>query len=181
MKKKIVIGLGVVLILIVGILLYLNLVANKRSPEQTVKSSFQGLDVAVVYCRPYKKGRLIFGEKSAGALQPYGEYWRLGANAATQISFSKNANFGGKPVKAGTYRMYAVPGADTWQVALNSELGKWGYSPPDYSFDVLKVDVPADTGLDMEQFTITLSSDSSAMLMEFAWDKTRVTVPIAPQ
>jgi hypothetical protein len=181
MKKKILIGLGAVLILIVGTLLYLSLVANKRSPEQTLNASFQGLDVNVVYCRPYKKGRLIFGEKSAGALQPYGEYWRLGANAATQISFSKNVNFAGKPVNAGTYRMYAVPGATTWQVALNSELGKWGYSPPDYSLDVLKVEVPADTAPETDQFTITLNSDSSAMLMDFVWDKTKVRVPITPQ
>src|SRR5436190_5764062 len=152
MKKKIVIGLAAVVILVLGGLLYLNLVVNKRSPEQTLNASFQGLDVTIVYCRPYKKGRLIFGEKSEGALQPYGEYWRLGANAATQISFSKNANFAGKPVNAGTYRMYAVPGANTWTVALNSELGKWGYNPPDYSLDVLKVDVAADTGPEMEQF-----------------------------
>jgi hypothetical protein len=181
MKKKIVIGIGVLLILLVGALAYLNLVVNKRSPEQTLNASFEGLDVTIVYCRPYKKGRLIFGEKSQGALQPYGEYWRLGANAATQISFSKDVNFAGKPVKAGTYRMYAVPGADTWQVALNSELGKWGYSPPDYSLDVLKVEVKPETAPETEQFTITLSNDSSAMMMDFAWEKTRVRVPITPQ
>jgi hypothetical protein len=180
MKKKILIGLGAVIILIVGALLYLSLVANKRSPEQTVKSSFQGVDVTVVYCRPFKKGRLIFGEKSEGALQPYGEYWRLGANTATQISFSKNVNFAGKPVNAGTYSMYATPGATVFQVALNSDFGQWGYSVPDYTHEVIRVDVPTEPAPETEQFTVTFSTDST-MSMNFVWDKTKFSVPIKPQ
>ena len=78
------------------------------------------------YSSPYKKGRVIFGESSAGALVPYGAYWRLGANAATEISLNKDVMFAGTPLKAGKYRMYAVPGEKTWQVILNGELGKSG-------------------------------------------------------
>ena len=181
MKKKIFIGLGVLLILIVAGALYVVLVANKRSPAQTTTYNQDGIDVKVVYCRPYKKGRLIFGEKKDGALQPYGEYWRLGANAATEITFSKNVNFAGKALNAGTYRMYAVPGASIWQVSLNSGLGNWGYSEPDHSLDVIKVEVPAETAPETEQFVINFSTDSTTMVMDFMWDKTRVRVPITAQ
>lgn len=181
MKKNIFIGLGAVLFIVVAALAYLALTTKSHSPSETKTFSYNGADIKVVYCRPYKKGRLIFGEDKDDALQPYGKYWRLGANEATEISFSKNVNFAGKPLNAGTYRMYAVPGASTWQVGLNSELGKWGAAEPDYALDVLKVEVPAETGPETEQFTITFDSDSTAARMNFAWDKTLVRVPITIQ
>ena len=181
MKRKIFIGLGVVVLILVGLALYVVLVVNKRSPADTASISYNGLDVNVTYHRPFKKGRLIFGEEKDGALQPYGKYWRLGANESTEITFSKNVNFAGKPVNAGTYKMYTVPGPNIWNVSLNSGLGKWGYSEPDYALDVLKVDVAADTAPETEQFIITFSSDSSAVLMDFIWDKTRVRVPLTLQ
>ncbi len=182
MKKKILIGVAVLVLAIVGVVLYGALVASKRSPIKTTTYEGQGLDIKVVYCQPYKKGRLIFGEDRDGALQPYGKYWRLGANAATEITFNKNINFAGKPVNAGTYRMYAVPGATTFQVSLNSETGVYfGVNEPDYTKDIIKVDVPVATSPETEQFVINFASDSTGVNMDFVWDKTLVRVPITVQ
>src|SRR4051812_45041315 len=181
MKKKIFIGLGAFVIVIVAALAYLALTTKSHSPVETKTFSYNGADIKVVYCRPYKKGRVIFGEDKDGALQPYGKYWRLGANEATEISFNKNVNFGGQPVNAGTYSMYAVPGAGSWQVILNSELGRWGAREADHQLDVLKVEVPVDTTPEMEQFTITFDGDSTAAKMNLAWDKSLVRVPITVQ
>ena len=180
MKKKIIIGL---LIAIVAFVLYGVLVVSKRSPIQTTTFNYAGLDIKVVYCQPYKKGRLIFGEENDGALQPYGKYWRLGANAATEITFSKNVNFGGKPVNAGSYRMYAIPGATTWQVALNSELGVYfAIAQPDYKLDVIRVEVPVGTApAETEQLNINFSNDSTTVNMDIVWDRTIVRVPITAQ
>jgi hypothetical protein len=181
MKRKLLIGLAAFLALIVALALYVVLVGNKRSPVQTIAFNQGGLDVKVTYCRPYKKGRLIFGEKDAGALVPFGKYWRLGANGATEISFAKKVSFSGKPVEAGTYRMYAVPGPKTWQVVLNSQIGKWGFSEADHTKDVLTIEVPADAApAETEQFTISLTGQPPAAQMDFVWDKTAVHVPIAP-
>jgi len=181
MKRKIIIGISVVVIVLVAIMAYLYF-GTRKSPPKSTLFSYAGLDIKVDYCQPYKRGRLIFGEAKDGALQPFGKYWRLGANAATQINFSKNITFAGKPLNAGTYRMYAVPGATTWQVSLNSGIGKWGYSEPDYSLDVLKVDVPAAVApQETEQFVINFSNDSSQANMDFVWDKTLVRVPITVQ
>jgi hypothetical protein len=183
MKKKIVIGVSIVLVALVAFVLYGALVVSKRSPIKTTEFSDRGLDIKVVYCQPYKKGRLIFGEVKDKALQPYGKYWRLGANAATEITFGKDVNFAGKPVKAGTYRMYAVPGANSFQVSLNSQLGVYfAVREPDYKLDVLKVDVPVSTSpAETEQFTINFTSDSSGVKMDFVWDKTLISVPITLQ
>jgi Protein of unknown function (DUF2911) len=183
MKKILLISLGVLFTLVVGVALYGALVVSKRSPISTATISDQGLDIKVTYCQPYKKGRLIFGEEKDGALQPYGKYWRMGANAATEITFSKNANFGGKAVNAGSYRMYAVPGPDSFQLSLNSELGVYfAIREPDYAKDIVKVDVPVTAApTETEQFTISFGSDSTGVKMNLIWDKTQVTVPITAQ
>ena len=182
MKNKIFIGLGVVFVALVAFFLYASLVVAKRSPQKITTFNDKGLDIKVEYCQPYKKGRLIFGEEKDKALQPYGKYWRLGANAATEITFSKDINFSGQPVKAGTYRMYAVPGTSAFQISLNKELGVYfAVNEPDYTMDVIKVDVPVQTAPETEQLTINFSSDSTGVNMDVLWDKTLVRVPITLQ
>jgi hypothetical protein len=181
MKQKILIGLGIVFIAFLGYSTYVYF-SPPKSPPQITNYSFAGLDLKVTYSRPYKKGRVIFGSKEDGALLPNGKYWRLGANDATEITFSRDVNFAGMPVKAETYRMYAVPNATSWQISLNSEKGKFGYFEPDYSKDVVKVDIPLQAApSETEQFTINFSSDSTGVMMDFLWDKALVRVPITIQ
>ena len=179
MRKKFSLIIGLLLLGVVAYFVYGFLTTRSHSPSETKTISHQGLDVKVVYCRPYKKGRLIFGEEKDNALVPYEKYWRLGANEATEITFSKNVTFGDKAVQAGSYRMYAIPHADSWQITLNSELGKFGYFEPNYALDVTKYDAPvASAPHETEQFTINLEPDSSGVNMNFVWDKTLVSVPI---
>ena len=78
--------------------------------------------------------------------------------------------------------MYAVPSAQSWQVTLNSELGKFGYFEPNYALDVVKVEVPVGTApSETEQFTIGLDPDTTGIKMNVAWDKVLVQVPIEAQ
>lgn len=180
MKKQVLVAVGAVVVAVVLFFGYRIMTTRKLSPCDTVAFSQGNLDVKVGYCRPFKKGRVIFGEKDTGALVPYGKYWRLGANAATEITFAKNVLFAGKPVSAGSYRMYAIPGAASWKVVLNSETGKWGAFEANHDKDILTVEVPAEAAASpVEQFTISLSGDGSAAKMDFAWDSTIVHVPLA--
>ena len=50
--------------------------------------------VRVLYSRPQKKGRVLFGD-----LVQYGQVWRLGANEATEIEFFKDVKIDEKKVK----------------------------------------------------------------------------------
>ena len=187
MKKILLTGVGALLLLVAAFIGYTVLVGNKRSPQDTVEFNQGGLAVKVVYCRPYKKGRLIFGEKAAGALVPYDTYWRLGANAATTITFGQNVLFAGKPVGAGTYRMYAIPGASAWKVVLNSQPDRWGAREPSHDKDVLSVEVPVTVApSSSEQFTIQISGQPSVQpsgapgaSLDLGWDTTLVRVPLA--
>lgn len=179
MKKKVFIGFLIFFVIVVGFMTYSVLTTRSHSPFEEVKQSANGLDVSVTYCRPYKKDRLIFGNEDDGALVPYGNYWRLGANDATEITFSQPVTFGGAAVDAGSYRMYAVPNADSWTIALNGELGAFGYFEPDYDLDVVSIDAPtsATDGV-VEQFTIQLNPAGVGMELVFSWDNTKVVVPI---
>lgn len=184
MKKKIFIGLGVVATLFIGWVVYGLFIATPKSPSTSASISDNGLDISVTYSQPSKRGRLIFGEEKDGALQPYGKYWRLGANAATEITFSKNINFMGKPVNAGTYRMYAVPGANSFMIFLNSELGVTfsAASEPDHSLDVISIEAPVETSpTESEMFTINFESYPDGVMMNFVWGKTLFGVPIKIQ
>lgn len=195
MLKKILLGVGGLILIFVLYSVYVLFIAAPVSPLDTVSYSDQGLDISVSYSQPAKKGRLIFGEEADEALQPYGQYWRLGANAATEVTFSKDVNFAGEPVDAGTYRMYAFPGAETFEIGLNTELGVFfGIGEPDYELDVLRLKIPTQTVDEVESLKFKFSSESVPMTpdepfsgvqetiyMDFAWDQTMVRIPITVQ
>ena len=141
--------------------------SHPRSPHDTIKTK----DVTITYGRPYKKGREIFGK-----LVPYGQTYRCGADEPTKVTFAKDVTFAGKPVKAGTYSVFAVPTATSWTIILNSNLTMWGTDHDQHADqDVLKVDVPVQSlSTPLEQWTMTASSHDITM----AWDKTKVSIPI---
>lgn len=139
---------------------------------QSPRITTQGKNVKISYGQPSKRDRVIFGQ-----LVPYGEVWRTGANEATEITFTKNAIFGGKPVKKGTYTLFTIPGQTEWTFILNSELNQWGaYKYNEIkSKDVLQIKARASTsGASKEKLTISLPSGK--LVLE--WDKTKVEVPI---
>lgn len=180
--KKIIllIVLGIILIG-AGFMAYLMLTTKSHSPAEKLEFTDGDFHLTVDYCRPYKKGRLIFGEESEDALQPYGKYWRTGANEATEVEFNKEVSINGNTIAAGRYRFYTVPGKNTWTVAFNNELGKWGYGEPDYDLDVLVLELPPEDESEViEQFTISASrtTDNNLELI-LAWDKTVVRMPIS--
>ena len=155
-------------------------IANPVSPKETIQYSSEVSDFEVVYSRPYKKGRLIFGPEKDGALVPFRQYWRTGANAATTFETSNDILFGNKKLKAGKYRLYSVPNIETWKVTLNSEADKFfAISEPDYSKDILTTKLPSKSVENIaEQFTINFSQDSLGLSMNLVWDKTILSIPI---
>ena len=183
MKKKIFIGIGVAFLLFVIWAVYGLFFATPVSPPATAAYNKGGLEITINYSQPSKKGRLIFGEEKDNALQPYGKYWRLGANAATEITFNKDVTFGGEPIKAGTYRMYAIPGANAFKVILNSETGVFfGAAEPDHELDVVTIDAPVQKpAAEVETFTIGYSTTDTGVTINFSWVQTLFTVPVAIQ
>ena len=142
---------------------------NQASPRAYAESK----DVKLNYGQPSKRDRVIFGQ-----LVPYGEVWRAGANEATEITFAKNATFGGRPIKAGSYTLFIRPEKDKWTIILNSQLKQFGaFSYDKYKDkDVLAVDVPVKaTGSVVEKLTYRFPSPDNLVI---EWDNVQVSIPI---
>ncbi len=185
--KKVLLVVGVVVVIIIGVLAYLRLFYQKSfSPESDVSYSRNGVTIHVNYSRPYKKGRLIFGEEKDGALVPFGKVWRTGANEATTFETDHDLKFQDQILPAGKYSFWTIPGDQTWTLIFNSEYGQWGIDynrlpNRDPKNDVLRVTAPAvlqDKAF-FEQFTIQIEPMADEMELILLWDKTLVAVPFS--
>jgi hypothetical protein len=140
---------------------------KRASPHDTVSTK----DITITYGRPYKKGRVIFGE-----LEKFDKVWRLGADEATQITFNGDSKFGGEAIKKGTYTFFAIPGKTEWTFILNGEPGQWGAYDYDKNKDkdVLKIKVPAaQLPVTVEQLTIKILPNT----ITIEWDNTKLAIP----
>lgn len=131
--------------------------------------------VRVVYSRPQKKGRKIFGE-----LEKFGSLWRLGANETTEITFFEDVKIGDIDVKAGTYGMLAVINEDAWDVIIHKNIPSWGTHNHDASKNVVTYSVKTEkTPKTVEALSIIFDKKSDKNVhMVIAWDDTMVRVPI---
>lgn len=130
--------------------------------------------IKVLYSRPSKKGREIFG-----VLEQFDKVWRLGANESTEITFNRSVIIGGKKIKARNYSLFAIPRKDKWTIIVNKQTDRWGAFTYDETKDVVRIDVPVTT-LDkpIETFSITFTDASDGAAMIMAWDTTQVALPI---
>ncbi len=139
-----------------------------------VKGEPGALVARVIYSRPQKKGRKIFGE-----LEEYGKVWRLGANEATEIEFFVPVSIGGKNVPKGRYTLYAIPQEAKWTIILNRETDIWGAYKYDASKDVLRTTVPAGSqSTPAEAFTMAFEKADGGANLLMAWDTILVSLPI---
>jgi len=138
-------------------------------------STLEPLVARVIYSRPQKNGRTVFGE-----LVEYGQVWRMGANEATEIDFYKDVKIGGKKIKKGRYTAYALVNQDKWTIILNSDTDTWGAFKYDEKKDVVRVDVPVQKNTEqVEAMTIQFEKDGAGFNMVVAWDEILVKLPIS--
>lgn len=128
----------------------------------------------VVYSRPQKKGRKLFGE-----LVGYGQVWRLGANEATEIEFFKDVKIDGKKVKKGRYTLYALVDTDKWTLILNKETDTWGAFRYETGKDVLRTPVPVQKQAEItETFSMEFTKNKTGADLIINWDDILVKLPI---
>lgn len=128
----------------------------------------------IVYSRPQKNNRVIFGE-----LIEYGKVWRLGANEATELELFQNAKIGATKIKKGRYTLYAIPYADKWTIIVNKETDTWGSFKYDEKKDVLRFDVPVQKQTEStDAFTMLFDKTTPGFNLVIVWDDVKVSVPI---
>ncbi len=145
------------------------------SGTQTIKQDFGLGTIELTYSRPNAKGRKVYGD-----LVPFGKLWRTGANAATRIKFTEPVEMGGKKIDSGTYVLYTIPDAESWEIILNKGLDNWGVDGYKESQDVCRFRVtPMKMKTKMESFTMQLADiKPESCELHIMWEKTAVSVPI---
>lgn len=145
-----------------------------QSPSASLKQTIGLTEVEISYSRPSARERAIFGE-----LLPYKEFWRVGANAATKITFSGDVLVDGKVLKKGSYSILAKPEAETWKLNWYEHTsGDWN----DYieAKPALQIQVPVnkrDSALEsLELHFQDITMDSATLLLE--WERSQLEIPI---
>jgi hypothetical protein len=127
----------------------------------------------VIYSRPQKLGREIFG-----GIVAYNKIWRMGANEATEIEFFKNVKINNKTLNKGRYTMYAICTDSAWTIIFNSEKDIWGLYYNSEK-DVMHVNVPVHQNNEsVEAFTIYFEDFTGGTTLNVLWDTTKVSLPL---
>ena len=146
------------------------------SPPAKADCKFSdGKTIHVDYSSPRMRGRKIFGD-----LVPFGEPWRAGANEATTFVIDADMNVGGKIVPAGSYTLFALPKADSWQLIISKQTGEWGIPYPGEQYDFARIPMKVSAlPSPLENFTIAFDRTASTCTLHLDWETTRASVEIS--
>jgi hypothetical protein len=134
----------------------------------------EAISARVIYSRPLKSGRVIFGE-----LLEYNKVWRFGANENTEIEFFKDVKINNVKIKKGRYSIFAIPNKDKWTIIINKDLNTWGSFKYDGTKDIVKVDVAVQKATEIvEAFYIYFDKTDKGFSMNAGWDDVKVSLPI---
>jgi hypothetical protein len=118
----------------------------KPSQLGSVTQQIHQTKITLEYSRPVARGRELFGQ-----LVPWSKIWTPGANDATTIALSTDAQINGQTLRAGTYTVWSEPGPDQWAIIFNSAHPVFHLRHADVaSKDVLRVTAKPRGGGHME-------------------------------
>lgn len=144
-------------------------------PSMKLRGTKEVPVMRVLYSRPYKNGRELFGTN----IVPYDKVWRLGANEATEIDFFTDVTVNGKKIDKGRYTLYCIPQENEWTFIINRETDIWGSFKYDEAKDVVRVTVPVkEVKEPIESLTITFEKTASGANLLAGWDKKTASFPI---
>lgn len=127
----------------------------------------------VIYSRPQKKGRKIFGD-----LVPYGKIWRTGANEATELRLYKSMMLGNTCLDEGTYTLYTIPDKNSWIVIINKDINVWGAFSYKKEKDIARITVPAqETAAPVEALSMIFRTEKNGITLLIGWDSVFVEIP----
>jgi hypothetical protein len=142
------------------------------SPRQAYRARVKGANVWIDYSRPAARGRPLWG-----ALVPYGNVWRLGANDAAHIAVDKTIQMGDLTLAPGTYTLFLLPTADDWTLIVNRQTGMSGLDY-DAAQDVGRVKLQKQTlERPAESLTIDVQETTAGGTLGISWGSIRASVP----
>lgn len=129
--------------------------------------------IRVIYSRPQKKNRTIFGE-----LVPFGKVWRTGANEATELDVFEPLILANTIIQPGTYTLYSIPNEKEWIVIINKDTDTWGAYEYDQSKDILRVPIkPKKAAATIESLSMAFMPTDDGVSLMIGWDDRFVEIP----
>jgi len=148
--------------------------APDASPEATVSQVVGLTKLEVSYHRPGVNGRAVWG-----ALVPYDQVWRAGANQNTTVSFSTPVTVNGTALAAGTYGLHMLPTAGDWTAIFSRESGAWGSFSYDQKEDAARISVKPEAAPHEERLSYTFDDPTAdSVVLALRWEKLRVPLAI---
>ena len=144
------------------------------SPAAKIEQTVGLTQVTIEYARPAMRGREIMG-----ALVPYGEIWRTGANKNTIITFGDAVTVGDQTLAAGSYALYTRPGKEQWEVFFYTDTDNWG-TPGAWEADKVAATLEiVPTKVDsMASFAIWIADlTNNGATLNLGWDTTKISIP----
>lgn len=145
---------------------------GELSGRGETEATLDGARLVIDYGRPSKRGRDIFG-----ALVPWGERWRTGANMATHFETDQTLLMHELEVPPGRYTLFAIPEPEGGTLIISRQTGQTGTSyDPDR--DLGRVPMTArPIGEVVEEFTIAVVDTEGGGELQLRWDRTVFAVP----
>lgn len=153
------------------------------APADTIKKSIPKEEHALIgkthftikYHAPAVRGRMIWG-----GLVTYDEVWVTGAHSATTLEFDQDIVISGKPILAGKYAFFTIPGKEKWVLILNKNWDQHLADDYDAKEDVVRIEVtPQILAESQERLKYSLTDeDNNKVAMNMRWEKIKVILPI---
>ncbi|SEF94813.1 DUF2911 domain-containing protein [Flavobacterium urumqiense] len=136
---------------------------EKASPAAVVTGKINGSTISINYSSPSVKGRQIWG-----ALVPYNEVWRAGANEATTFETDNELIIEGSKLPAGKYSFFVIPNEKECVIIFNKEPKQWGAYKYNPKQDQLRVTVKQKGTATMTEKLVYIINNDNIVL---SWEK----------
>lgn len=154
------------------------------SGRRTDTATVEAATIIVDHGTPAKRGRAIWG-----ALVPFGQVWRTGANQATHFTTDRDLVLGAGThtltVPAGRYTLFSIPEAGGGVLIVSRDTGQAGTA---YNAERDLGRVPLATRAlaePVEVFTLAVTPEGDAGAIRLQWDRSelfvRFTVAARPE
>lgn len=140
-------------------LLIVNVAGAQGKPasgKEVVTGKINGAEITINYGSPSVKGREIWG-----ALVPFDQVWRAGANDATTFETNKDITIEGRKLPAGKYSFFVIPNKKECIIIFNKEAKQWGAYKYKEQDDQLRVTVkPQAVNTSTEKLVYHINANS---------------------
>ena len=154
-------------------LLIVNFVVAQDKPASSAEiatGKINGATITIKYGSPSVKSRPIWG-----ALVPFNEVWRAGANEATTFETDKELTIEGSKLPAGKYSFFVIPNKKECIVIFNKVAKQWGSGNYNEKEDQLRVTVkPVETKTSTEKLVYTISNNKVVL----SWEKWHIPLKV---